>query len=388
MTTRDRLIIALGATLLLVALAAACPPDGAARGPALLSILGKWHLLALHAPAALLFVLPAIELLHPEATPSRPVRILADLAAGGTWAATALGILHGHFNGFEGSQVTDHLRLGIVASALAALSWAAMGLARRTRLALQALAAAFTVAAAHIGGEMVHDEGFLTEPSQPSAAEKTEASWRGFQLVPSALAAEPAATGPVYSPNAAVAKTAEALVRDLGVTAVPRAIESDAGLLVATHTVAARFGDAELAKLAASGRDIADLDLSRTAMTDAAAGVIARFGQLESLVLAETRVGDGTARAAAGLPHLRRLVLRGTQLTDLGLMALAKAPALESVYVAQTRCTPAGLEALRKARPGLKVVGEVPVATVPVPPPPTKEAMAKDAEARKAKPKK
>jgi len=388
MTTRTRLLVALGATLLLVALAAACPPDGAARGPALLSILGKWHLLALHVPAALLFVLPAIELLHPEAAPSRPVRLLADLTAGGTWAATALGILHGHFNGFEGTQVTDHLRLGVVAAALAALSWAAMGLARRTRLALQALAAAFTVAAAHIGGEMVHDEGFLTEPSQPTTPEKPEAGWRGFQLVPSAQAAEPPAGGPVYGPNADVGKADEALTRELGVTAVPRAIESDAGLLVATHTVAARFGDAELAKLAARGRDIAELDLSRSAVTDGAAGVIARFGQLESLVLAETQVGDGVVRAAASLPHLRRLVLRGTRVTDLSLPSLAKAPALESVYVAQTRCTPAGLDALRKARPGLRVVGEVTLAEVPVPPPPTKEAMAKDAEARRAKEKK
>lgn len=170
MSTRCRLLAALGATLLLIALAWACPPDGASRGPTALSILGKWHLLALHLPAALLFTLPAIELLNPSDEVARPVRHLANLAAGGTWVATALGILHGHFNGFEGSDVDQHLRLGIVAAALAALSWAMMGAARRTRLALQALALLGTILAAHVGGEMVHSDGFLTEPSKVKPA--------------------------------------------------------------------------------------------------------------------------------------------------------------------------------------------------------------------------
>lgn len=171
MSTRQRLLAALGATLLLVVLAWACPPDGATRGPAALSILGKWHLLALHLPAALLIALPIIEWLNPADVASRPVRHLADLAGGGTWVATGLGILHGHFNGFEGTDVEQHLRLGVVAAALAALSWALMGASRRTRLTLQALALLGTVLAAHIGGEMVHDEGFLTKPSQAKPAD-------------------------------------------------------------------------------------------------------------------------------------------------------------------------------------------------------------------------
>ena len=166
MSTRHRLLAALGATLLLIGLAWACPPDGATRGPAALSILGKWHLLALHLPAALLAALPAVELLNPADEASRPVQRLADLAAGGTWVATALGILHGHFNGFEGTDVDQHLRLGVVAAALAALSWALMDATRRIRLTLQALALLGTVLAAHIGGEMVHGEGFLTEPAK------------------------------------------------------------------------------------------------------------------------------------------------------------------------------------------------------------------------------
>lgn len=383
-----RLLTALGATLLLIGLAWACPADGANRGPALLSILGKWHLLALHLPAALVFALPVIELAQRDETPSRPVRLLADLTAGGAWIATALGIFHGHFNGFDGGAGTDierHLRLGVVAAGLAALAWAGMDLGRRARLTLQALAATAVVLAAHVGGELVHEEGFLTTPSKPDAAGKPEAGWRGFQLVPSAVAAEPAATASPFPPNATVAKTAETLARELGVTAVPRAIETDAGLLVATHTVTTQFGDAQLAKLAQSGAQIAELDLSRTRVTDAAAGTLSRFSHLEALALGDTQVGDGVARVAAGLPSLRRLVLRGTRLTDAGLAALVKAPALETLYVGQTSCTAGAIEALRKSKPGLQVIGNVTLAEVTVPPPPTKEAMAKAAEAKRAK---
>lgn len=386
MTTRTRLAIAAAATLILVALAWLCPSDGISRGPATLSLLGKWHLLALHLPVALLLVMPAVELVHPEAAPSRPVRTLADIAAAGTWAASALGILHGHHNGFNGTEVDRHLQLGIIASGLAALAWALMHLQRRTRIILQCVAALGVILAAHLGGEMVHGENFLTTPSKPDEQETSRHnSYRGFSLIPSAMAASPQPSPTSFAPNAEVAKVAENLTRQMSVTALPRAVESDAGLLIATHTVAGQFGDAQFAKLAEQGRHIAELDLPRSRLTDAAAGSMARFPHLETLVLSDTKVGDAVARAAAQLPHLRRVVLRGTLLTDAGLAALGKAAALESLYVAQTQCTPAAIEALRKARPGLKIVGEVSVQSIMVPAPPTKEEMMKATEAARKK---
>lgn len=178
MSTRRRLLVALAATLLLLVLAWACPADGDKRGPALLSILGKWHLLALHLPAALLLVLPVVEWLNPADEASRPVRHLADIAAAGTWGATALGILHGHFNGFEGTDVDRHLQLGLFAAAVSALAWALMALGRTQRIALQCLAALAVALAAHIGGEMVHGDGFLTNPSRPGASSPSSAEAR------------------------------------------------------------------------------------------------------------------------------------------------------------------------------------------------------------------
>jgi hypothetical protein len=499
MTTRNRLFIALGATLVLVAMAQALPADGDSRGPAILSIFGKWHLLILHFPIALLFVLPALELWHPEAAPSRPVLLIANIAAGGTWLATALGILHGHFNGFSGTDVDDHSLLGIVATAEAGIAWALIGLGRRTRITLQCIAALGVAVAAHVGGEMVHDEGFLTEPSKPSVKETvTLDNFKGFSLVPSAHAATPderrqayeQAVRPIleahctachdakkskgklrldsieaiekggsegaglvwgkstesrivqrstlprsdeesmppepkkmltpeqvavikgwidgkavvaaaalkvatkvkthpeqtFSANEKVGKQAEAIVNKLGVTANLRAVENDAGMIVTTHAIAAQFTDKQLSTLAESAGDIAEMDLSRTPITDASSGAIARFSKLEVLAVSETKVGDGFVKAAANLPHLRRLILRGTQVTDIGLMALIKTPELQAVYISQTSCTPVVIAALQKARPDLKIIGAIQLADIPVPPPPTKEeAMKKAAIAKEPK---
>ena len=499
MSTRNRLLIALGATLVLFAMAQALPADGDSRGPALLSILGKWHLVTLHLPAALLFVVPAIEWLHAEEKPSRPVHLLTDIAAAGTWLATALGILHGHFNGFSGTDVDRHSQLGIIAAALASLSWAMIHFGRKLRIALQCLAAIGVVLAAHIGGEMVHDEGFLTEPSKPSVKEVTNLeNMKGFSLIPSAHAATPderrqayeQAVRPIleahctachdakkskgklrldsieaiekggsegaglvwgkstesrivqrstlprsdeesmppepkkmltaeqvavikgwidgkavsavaapkvttttkaypnqsFSKNDNVSEQADSLVKKLGVTANLRAVENDAGMIITTHAIVAQFGDKQLSTLAESAGDIAEMDLSRTRITDAGSTAIARFKKLEVLAVSETKVGDGFVKAAASLPHLRRLILRGTQVTDMGLMALSKSPELQVVYVAQTSCTAGGIAALQKARPDLKVIGAIQLVDIAVPPPPTKdEAMKKAAAAKEPK---
>lgn len=162
--------VAGAATALVLALALQLPPDGAERGPAALSVLGKWHLLLLHIPAGLLVLLPVAELLLRERTPSRALRLMGDLAAAGTWLAAILGILHAHHNGFAGQGIEDHLWLGVASAALAALTWALFDSAHRIRVPLQVAAALCVAAAGHVGGELVHGEGFLTNASVSMAA--------------------------------------------------------------------------------------------------------------------------------------------------------------------------------------------------------------------------
>jgi len=483
--------VALGATLLLVALALLLPPDGAERGPAALSVAGKWHLLLLHIPAALLLLLPLAELALREPRPSRALLLMGDFAAGGTWLAAALGILHAHHNGFEGAGIDDHLWLGVGCAALAAAAWWLAEAALLVRLPLQLAAALAAGAAGHVGGELVHGEGFLTKPSRGAAApaaaapeadlsrlgpaelrlrvyetrvkpllaehctachddkkqkgklrmdsiaalekggsegpalvwgkssesriviratllrEDDESMLRDPEpmltrqqvdllrawidgVVPAAAPSKPAApaaeAAPArrsagFPPNAEVRAIAARLSAELGLTALPRALDEDAGLVVAAHAAGARFDDAALARLAAEGAAVAELDLSRTSVTDASAGALARFTRLESLMLNETPAGDGLAKAAAGLPGLRRLAMRSTQLTDAGLAALAAAPALEALFVGRTQATAQGLGAARAGRPALRLHADVALEPVRNAEPPNKEQMREKAAA-------
>ncbi len=485
---RFRPWLALAATALLVALALLLPPDGVERGPAALSVVGKWHLLLLHIPAAVLLLIPLAEIVLREPKPSRALLLMGDFAAGGTWMAALLGILHAHHNGFEGQGIDDHLWLGVGCAALAAVSWCLMQAAFLVRLPLQAAAALSVAAAGHVGGELVHGEGFLTRPSgarvAPATAEAAPADLaamspgqlrlhvyetrvkpllaehctschdakkqkgklrmdsiaalekggsEGPALVwgksaesriiirstlpreddesmppdpkpmlskeqvdvlrawidgvapaagaPPAKPAAPEAASPApakpasFRPNAELRKVAARLAEQDGLTALPRALEIDAGLVVAAHAAAARFDDAAFAKLAADGPAVAELDLSRSRITDASAAQLPRFPNLEVLILNDTQAGDALAKAAATLPRLERLALRSTQLTDAGLASLASARSLRSLFVGQSKVTAQAAGALQSSRPALRLVAEMSLADKTPPAPPSKEEM-------------
>lgn len=154
------------ANLLLVALALLLPPDGNERGPALLSILGNFHILALHIPAAVLLIVPLFEFFerHEQATPT--VRRLSVFSAAGTWGAVLCGILHAHFNGFAGEAIELHLWGGIAASVFAGLASLLLSQSFTVRLAGQVVAIGVMSFAAHVGGEIVHEEGFPFKPNK------------------------------------------------------------------------------------------------------------------------------------------------------------------------------------------------------------------------------
>ena len=154
------------ANLLLVALAFALPADGEMRGPAVLSILGNFHILALHVPAAVLLIVPLFEFFerHEEATAT--VRRLSVFSAAGTWAAVLCGIFHAHFNGFSGDAVQLHLWGGIAASAFAGVASLLLTRGFVVRVAGQVTAILVMSFAAHVGGELVHEEGFPFKPNK------------------------------------------------------------------------------------------------------------------------------------------------------------------------------------------------------------------------------
>lgn len=171
LTFRQAAGLVAGSNLFLVALALALPADGEMRGPALLSILGNFHILALHIPAAVLLVVPLFEFFERHEQATATVRRLSVFSAAGTWAAVLCGIVHAHFNGFTGDAVQLHLWGGIAASAFAGLASLLLAKEFRVRLAAQVLAIGVMGFAAHIGGELVHEEGFPFKPNKKVVAE-------------------------------------------------------------------------------------------------------------------------------------------------------------------------------------------------------------------------
>ena len=163
-----RLLLTITPNLLLILAAVLLPADGISRGPALLSIIGNFHIIALHLPVALLVVLPLFELLDWHDQAQLGTRRLSMLAAISTWGTALLGIIYAHFNGFEGDAVQLHLWTGVIASCLASISWLLLHQNRKVRFAFQFLAIFAMFYAAHIGGEMVHGDGFPLKPNKAS----------------------------------------------------------------------------------------------------------------------------------------------------------------------------------------------------------------------------
>ncbi|TSA35665.1 MAG: hypothetical protein D4R66_01900 [Opitutales bacterium] len=174
LTPRRAITLAVSANFILVLAALALPADGEARGPASLSILGNFHILALHLPAALLLIVPLFEYLDRQESATTTVRRLSLISAAGTWVAVLLGIIHAHFNGYAGDAVQLHLWGGIVASAFAGMASVLLVKSFKVRLGSQLLAIATMGFAAHIGGELVHQEGFPFKPNKVAAPKKTE----------------------------------------------------------------------------------------------------------------------------------------------------------------------------------------------------------------------
>ena len=145
------------------------PPALATR---LFAWLGRFHVLVIHFPIALLAaaaLAEAIAAWRGSSTPSPVVRFCVPLAAAGGIAAVALGWLHADMGGFgsaSGSLLALHRWLGTTAgfwtTATAAMSERESRRGLRTwffRIVLWS-GACVVAAAAHFGGLMVHGSGF------------------------------------------------------------------------------------------------------------------------------------------------------------------------------------------------------------------------------------
>jgi hypothetical protein len=164
-----RLFLAVTPSLVLFAAMNFLPADGHSRGPAIFSILGNFHILALHLPIAFLVVVPLFELLDNTDAAQVGTRRLCMAGAVSAWIAALLGIIYGHFNGFEGTEIETHLYAGIGTSCWASISWYCLHKSRTVRLIVQFMAIITMFFAAHSGGEMVHGDDFPLKPAKVSS---------------------------------------------------------------------------------------------------------------------------------------------------------------------------------------------------------------------------
>lgn len=113
--------------------------------------------------------------------------------------------------------------------------------------------------------------------------------------------------------------------------------------------------DAKIGSIAAVGDHIAQLDLSKTAVTDAGLKPVAGLKRLVRLDLNQTQIGDAGLAELKSLEHLHYLNLYGTQVTDAGLEHLRAFKGLESLYLWQSKVTEAGVKKLQAALPDTKI---------------------------------
>jgi hypothetical protein len=161
---------------------------------------------------------------------------------------------------------------------------------------------------------------------------------------------EKLAAGLTAAPDAAQAK-----VTSSGGRVAPLAISNP--LLRVDYLVARdQATDDKVASIAAIKDQLADLDLSRTAVTDSGLAVLKGLPRLSRLDLHATRVTDTGLKHLAGLSHLIYLNLYDTAVTDAGLSEIAKLKGLRSVYLWNSKVTENGVQDLQKQLPDAEVV--------------------------------
>jgi uncharacterized membrane protein len=115
---------------------------------------------------------------------------------------------------------------------------------------------------------------------------------------------------------------------------------SSADLRLNVSTLGSKFGDEQLEAFAPIAGHIIVADLSRTAITNRSAAIIATMKQLRVLRLMDTRLTDAAFMRLDSLSQLESLDVYGTPITPAVLPAIARLPKLSHFYAGQTGIQP------------------------------------------------
>jgi uncharacterized membrane protein len=174
-------------------------------------------------------------------------------------------------------------------------------------------------------------------------------------------AADPAEKEAAAAATADLGAKREEIKKSLGEIqkAYPGAVQFESqdsnGLTFTAVSMRGKFSDADFEKIGPVIGSLVAVDLSASAITDAALASLTNAKDLRSLRLSESKVTDIGMDHVAKLLSLESLNIYGTGVTDAGLQKLAALPKLKRLYVWQSKVTPAGIEELRKKLPGCVV---------------------------------
>jgi Planctomycete cytochrome C len=451
-------LLALALILLLSALLTLFPPDGLERA-SWAQFIGRFHLLTVHFPIALVLLVPVLEWAgrNPRFSHLRSsVDFLWPLAMLSSLAAATLGWCLARSGAYSGRLVTQHMWGGVSVAAACWLCWMLRGYFHGPRLAypLALLATVGLVSwTGYRGGQLSQGENHLTEhmpaplrkviglSSDPAALPRSNpAYFYGAHVEPIFITHCDSCHGPDKQKNRLRLDTYEALMRggkhgppikagnvkgselfrrvtlspsdddamppqgkrplaaneikllelwiaagasstlpanaikDAPTNEVPVVAEvtfpeidpaaitqsraslaqevsqleqrfpgvleyesrSSAYLALDASALGPRFGDDDLAALKPLSAQIVTADLSRTAITDRSAPLLASMKHARVLRLTETKITDATISTLGGLDQLESLDLYGTAVTPACLKVVESLPKLRHLYAGAT----------------------------------------------------
>jgi uncharacterized membrane protein len=349
--------------------------------PDFIYFLGRFHVLALHLPIALILV---AVLLDWVARRDRYRQLAA--AAPFLWAAAALsavltvalGYMHFAEGGFAGPTASAHRFFGTTVAVLCVAIWwlcAHRPMLHRTINVVTGLVVLLLVTmTGHLGGNLTHGESFLWQ----YAPGPLKALGSGALRRPAASTAGAAdavvVSGPAVSPETPPVSADPELVDRLYRNGflVRQVSQTDPHLVVSVYSPGARVVAQHMALLETAADQIVELNLQDAGLDDNELANLSHFTELTRLRLSRNDITDRTVASLASMSHLERLNLYANPgITDASVDPLAGLASLRRLDVWRTNITEAGVARLRELRPDLEIQDETASGVIyPIEPPP------------------
>lgn len=346
--------------------------------------LGRFHVLALHLPIALILV---AVLLDWVARRDRYRQLAA--AAPFLWAAAALsavltvalGYMHFAEGGFAGPTASAHRFFGTTVAVLCVAIWwlcARQATLYRTINVVTGLVVLLLVTmTGHFGGNLTHGESFLWQYAPgplkalgSGALRRPAASTAGAAGAAAAVAVSGPAVSPETPPISADPELVDSLYRNGFL--VRQVSQTDSHLVVSVYSPGARVVAQHIALLETAADQIVELNLQDAGLDDRELANLSHFTELTRLRLSRNDLTDRTVAAFASMPHLERLNLYANPgITDASVDTLAGLASLRRLDIWRTNITEAGIARLRELRPDLEIQDETASGVIyPIEPPP------------------